>query len=65
MPETAEFLGAFIRWLFKGCKTNLRNEIEGNYPSTWGGSYEIENYVIGLIAAAILIFIIVYFFPPW
>ncbi len=27
-------LGAFVRWLFKGCKTKLRDEIEGNFEAT-------------------------------
>ena len=55
MPETAMRLGGFIRWLLKGCKTNLKDEVQGNLEATWGGSYDCENYIIGIITAAILI----------
>ena len=55
MPETAMRLGGFIRWLLKGCKTNLKDEVQGNLEATWGGSYDFENYIIGIITAAILI----------
>jgi hypothetical protein len=26
MPEWAEIIGAFLRWLVKGCKTKLKEE---------------------------------------
>ncbi len=55
MPETARLLGGFLRWLFKGCKTSLRDEIEGNLEATWGGTYDTENYIVGLIAVIVLI----------
>lgn len=55
MPETAQLLGGFIRWLLKGCKTKLRDEIEGNLDSRWGVTYDFENYVIGLITVIIII----------
>jgi hypothetical protein len=41
MPETARWLGGFIRWLLKGCKTNLVDEMQGNLEATWVGSYDI------------------------
>ena len=36
MPETARWIGGFIRWLLKGCKTSLKDEVEGNLDATWG-----------------------------
>jgi len=62
MPETAKWIGAFVRWLIKGCKTSLRDEIEGCLTAKWGGSYEIENYVIGIITAVIILAVILYVF---
>lgn len=62
MPETAKWIGAFVRWLIKGCKTSLKDEIEGNFPSKWGGSYEIENYIIGIITVVFLLGVILYLF---
>ena len=37
MPETAMWLGGLIRWLLKGCNTNLKDEVQGNLEATWGG----------------------------
>ncbi len=62
MPETAKWIGGFIRWLLKGCKTSLRDEVEGNLDATWGGSYDFENYIIGLVTSVILIGLIVWSF---
>jgi hypothetical protein len=45
MPETAKHLGGFIRWLLKGCKTRLRDELDSALEPTWGGSYGMENYI--------------------
>lgn len=54
-------IGAFFRWLFKGCKTNLRDELNGVGEPTWGPSIDFENYVIGLLVdiVFIVLFIIV------
>ena len=60
MPETVELIGGFIRWLLKGCKTSLRDELEGNLDATWGSSYDFENYIIGLITSAIIIGLIIW-----
>jgi len=62
MPETAKWIGGFIRWLLKGCKTSLRDEVEGNLDATWGGSYDFENYIIGLITSILIIGLIVWMF---
>jgi hypothetical protein len=48
-------LGGFVRWIFKGCKSNLRKEIDGEYEATWGKSYDFENYIIGIVAAIVII----------
>lgn len=62
MPETAKWIGGFIRWLLKGCKTSLRDEVEGNLDASWGGSYDFENYIIGLITSILIIGLIVWMF---
>jgi hypothetical protein len=58
MPETAKWIGGFIRWLLKGCKTLLKDEIEGSLDASWGGTYEIENYIIGVVTVVIIIFLV-------
>lgn len=55
-------IGAYIRWLLKGCKTNLQNEINGNFNATWGGTYETENFIIGIISIVIILGIVIIFF---
>ncbi len=60
MPEWGMLIGGFIHWLLHGCKTSLRDEIEGNLDATWGGSYDIENYVLGIITVLILFGLIVF-----
>ncbi|MDO5666161.1 MAG: hypothetical protein Q4G63_13035 [Bacteroidia bacterium] len=54
----AKHLGGFIRWLLKGCKTNLKDEIEGNLDATWGNTYDTENYIIGIITIAVILGVI-------
>ena len=48
-------IGGFIRWLFKRCRTSLQDEIEGNLDATWGGTYDTENYIIGIITTVIIL----------
>jgi hypothetical protein len=55
MPEWGLLIGGFIRWLLKGCKTSLRDEIEGNLDATWGSTYDTENYIIGIITVVIIL----------
>jgi hypothetical protein len=55
MPETAVYIGAFVRWLFKLCKTNLRDELEGNFNPVLLDSYTTENFWIGIIFTVIII----------
>jgi hypothetical protein len=62
MPSTARLLGGFFRWLLKGCKTSLKDEIEGNLDATWGSTYDMENYIIGLIASVIIIGTVIFVF---
>ncbi len=62
MPETAKLIGGFIRWLLKGCKTSLRDEVEGNLDGTWGGSYDVENYIIGLVTVVIILGVAIWLF---
>lgn len=60
MPETARWIGGFVRWLYKGCKTSLRDELEGNLDATWGGSYDTENYVLGVATVVVLLVFILF-----
>jgi len=62
MIETAMWIGGFIRWILKGCRTKLKDEIEGNLDATWGGSYDFENYIIGLITTSIILGLIIWLF---
>ena len=57
----AEWLGGFIRWLFKGCKTDYHDEVYGNLEPKFLKSYETENYIIGFLTVALVITIIVVF----
>jgi hypothetical protein len=41
-PEFRD-LGAFVRWVMKGCKTKLNREVLYHTDQDW------ENYVIGLL----------------
>ena len=56
MGEWTVILGAFVRWLLKGCKTNLKDEIDGYYEPRWVG-----NYITGLITSVIIIMIALLF----
>ena len=62
MIPLTRLIGGFIRWLLKGCKTSLRDEVEGNLDASWGGSYDFENYIIGLITSILIIGLIVWMF---
>ncbi len=62
MYSGAMYLGGLIRWLLKSCKTNLRDELEGNLDATWGRSYDFENYIIGVITSVIIIGLVVWLF---
>ena len=42
MPESARYIGGFIRWLLKGCRTRLIDEFEGNLDAKWGGTYDLK-----------------------
>jgi hypothetical protein len=58
----ASFIGAFIRWVLKGFKTRFRDEIEGNFPAKWGGSYLFENYIIGIVTVILILIVVIYGF---
>ena len=56
------WLGALIRWIFRGCNTDYRDEI--NLEHGWFEDIpilcEIENLIIALIAVSLMIAIIVH-----
>ena len=62
MPEWAMFIGGVVRWLLKGCKTNFKDEVEGNLEGSWGGTYDFENFIIGVIAVIVILAIILWIF---
>ena len=62
MPETAKYIGGFIRWILKGCKTKLQDEVEGNFEATWGGTYDFENFIIGVVTVIVILAIILIVF---
>lgn len=51
----AKFIGGFIHWFLHGCKTSLRDEMEGNLDANWGGTYDTENYIIGVVTVIIIL----------
>jgi|WetSurMetagenome_2_1015567.scaffolds.fasta_scaffold220907_1 hypothetical protein len=55
-------IGAFLRWIFKRCKTKLKDEIEGNFNPTFAWSYEFENLVIGIIFTILFLGLIIIVF---
>ncbi len=58
--EFAKLIGGFIHWLLKRCKTRLQDEIEGNLEATWGGTYDTENYIIGIITVVVILGLIIW-----
>lgn len=55
----ARLIGGFVRWLLKGCKTKLRDEVEGNLEATWGGTYDTENYIIGVVTVIVILGVVI------
>ena len=60
MPEWAMFIGSFARWVFKGCQTILKDAIEGNLEAIWGGTYDTENYIIGIITVVVMLGLVIW-----
>lgn len=52
---TGEGLGALIRWLAKGCKTDLKDEAKQNFKNT------TINVIIGYIAFTVFIVLLFIF----
>jgi len=57
----AKEIGAFLRWLFKGCKTKLKDEIEGNFQGAFLRDYDIENMIIGYLFAIVFVSLVIMF----
>jgi len=62
MYSAAIYLGGFMRWLFKGCKTRLSDEMHGILDPTWGGTYDFENFIIGIATVVIVLGLLLIFF---
>jgi len=58
--EFAKFIGGFIHWLMHGCKTSLQDEVEGNLDATWGGTYDTENYIIGVVTVVVILGLVIW-----
>ncbi len=46
MLGIAIWIGGFVRWLWKGCKTRLSDEVY---------MYDIGNYIIGLVTTGVIL----------
>ncbi len=57
--EALIILVGFFRWIFKGCKTNLKDEIKGQKNSST--NIRGENYLIGLLILILIIVMFIYF----
>lgn len=62
MYSAAIYFGGLVRWLLKGCKTNFKDEVEGNLEGSWGGTYDFENFIIGIVSGVIFFAIILLLF---
>jgi len=60
MYAAAMYIGGFIRWLFKGCRTKLKDELDGNLDAKRGMSYGFENFIIGIVFVVVVLVIIVW-----
>ncbi|MCK9400689.1 MAG: hypothetical protein M0Q51_11945 [Bacteroidales bacterium] len=60
MYSAAIYIGGIVRWILKGCKTNLKDELSGRLNPTWGGSYDLENFIVGIIFTAIILGLIIW-----
>ena len=58
MYSIAIYIGGFVRWLLKGFKTSLKDEMHGRLEPSWGASYDFENYIIGLASVTGLLFFV-------
>ena len=62
MPETAKYIGAFIRWILKGCKSRLKDEINGSFEPKWLSDYDTENLIIGYVSTIVILGFIIFLF---
>jgi|LSQX01.2.fsa_nt_gb hypothetical protein len=58
MYSISIYIGGFVRWLLKGFRTSLKDEISGRLKASWGASYDFENYIIGLASVTIILLFI-------
>jgi len=57
-----EHLGGFLRWLIKGAKTNIKDELNSRTQPFLLKNCDDENWLLGFILNALLLFFIVWFF---
>ena len=46
--------------MMHGCKTSLQDEVEGNLDATWGGTYDTENYIIGVVTVVVILGLVIW-----
>jgi len=59
---TAEFIGGFIRWLLRRCKTNLHHEMHSRTEPMFMKSTSLESLLLGY---SVVIFIIILIAKFW
>ena len=58
--ELLIIITGFFKWILKGCRTDLREEINGNKSKDDG--IRGLNYIIGLIIVLVIILLSIYLF---
>ena len=48
------------RWFNSMVIERLQDEVEGNLDASWGRTYDIENYIIGLSTVVIILGVVVW-----
>jgi hypothetical protein len=56
--EALIIIVGFFRWIFNGCKTNLKDEINGQKDTN--SNIRGKNYLIGLVISILIILIFSY-----
>jgi len=59
--QYALFIGAFFRWIIKGFRTKLKDEISGNYKGVILKNYDLESIIIGYVIVILFLFLIITF----
>lgn len=55
MYSLIEKLGGTIRWILRGCKTKLKDEIDGKEMTLTGFGANHENYTLGIFLCLLIV----------